>query len=92
MPLEGATSFTHSSCFGIAVADQAEPDLKDPVMLATYTARIAQFRATVSLALATAVASTLRCGIDHLSEGAVDPADEPGGDEDPDALASGLDD
>ena len=44
-------------------------------MLATYTARIAQFRATVSLALATAV----------------DPTDEPD-DEDPDALASGLDD
>ena len=77
--------------FGMAVGDHAEPDLKDPVMLATYTARIAQFRATVSLALATAVASTLRYGIDHLSKGAVDPTDEPD-DEDPDALASGLDD
>jgi hypothetical protein len=61
-------------------------------MLATSTARNAQFRATVSLALATAVASTLRHGIDNLSKkGAVDPADEPV-DEDPDALASGLDD
>ena len=40
---------------------------------------------------ATAVASTLRYGIDHLSKGAVDPTDEPD-DEDPDALASGLDD
>ena len=59
--------------------------------LKLVTARIAQFRATVSLALATAVASTLRYGIDHLSKGAVDPADEPD-DEDPDALASGLDD
>ena len=71
------------------------PSLADPVMLATYLARIAQFRATVSLALTTAVAiaSTLRYGIDHLRKGSVDPADEPDGeDSDADSLASGLDD
>ncbi len=61
------------------------------MVLATYSASIAQFRATVSLALATAVVSTLRYGIDHLRKGTV--ADEPD-DEDSgaDALASGLDD
>ena len=41
----------------------------------TYAARIARFRATVSLATAVAVASALRYGVDHLSKGAVDPAD-----------------
>ena len=67
--------------------------LKDPVTLAAYAARIARFRATVSLALATAVASSLRYGIDHLSKGPVDPADAAdGGVSDSDADASGSED
>ena len=48
--------------------------------------RIARFRATVSLATAVAVASALRYGVDHLSKGAVDPADGCG-DSDEDVLA-----
>ena len=34
---------------------------------AAYAARIARFRATVSLAIATGVAMTLKHGVDHLS-------------------------
>ena len=67
--------------FGMSAGETAEPDLKDPVILAAYTARVAQFRATVSLALATAVASTLKYGVDHLSKGAVDPSSVPAGDD-----------
>ena len=79
--------------FGMSEGDHAEPDLKDPVTLAAYAARIARFRATVSLALATAVASSLRYGIDHLSKGPVDPADAAdGGVSDSDADASGSED
>ena len=50
----------------------------------TYAARIARFRATVSLAIATGVAMTLKHGVDHLSKGAVDPADRPVNDDDSD--------
>ena len=60
--------------FGMATGENAEPDLKNPAILAAYAARIAQFRSTVSLSVATAVASTLRYGIDHLSKGPADPA------------------
>jgi hypothetical protein len=60
--------------FGMATGESAEPDLKNPAILAAYAARIAQFRSTVSLSVATAVASTLRYGIDHLSKGPADPA------------------
>jgi hypothetical protein len=47
------------------------------------------FRATVSLAIATGVAMTLMHGVDHLSKGAVNPADRPvnGDDSDEDVLA-----
>ena len=79
--------------FGMSEGDHAEPDLKDPVILAAYAARIARFRATVSLALATAVASSLRYGIDHLSKGPVDPADAAdGGESDSDPDAAGAED
>ena len=67
--------------FGMSAGETAEPDLKDPVILAAYTARVAQFRATVSLALATAVASSLKYGVDHLSKGAVAPSSAPAGDD-----------
>ena len=46
-----------------------------PVIRADYAARIARFRASASLATAVAVASAFRYGVDHLSKGAVDPAD-----------------
>ena len=61
--------------FGMASGENSEPDLTNPVIRADYAARIARFRATVSLATAVAVASALRYGVDHLSKGAVDPAD-----------------
>jgi len=67
-----------------------EPDLKNPSIRAAYAARIAKFRATVSLAIATGVAMTLMHGVDHLSKGAVNPAaDRPvnGDDSDEDVLA-----
>ena len=59
----------------MASGENFEPDLTNPVIRADYAARIARFRATVSLATAVAVASALRYGVDHLSKGAVDPAD-----------------
>ena len=56
---------------------------------AAYAARIARFRATVSLAIATGVAMALKHGVDHLSKEAVDPADRPvnGDDSHEDVLA-----
>ena len=75
--------------FGMATGENLEPDLKNPSVRAAYAARIARFRATVSLAIATGVAMTLKHGVDHLSKGAVDPADRPvnGDDSDEDVLA-----
>ena len=70
--------------FGMATGENLEPDLKNPSVRAAYAARIARFRATVSLAIATGVAMTLKHGVDHLSKGAVDPADRPVNDDDSD--------
>ena len=49
------------------------PDLTNPTIRTAYAARIARFRATVSLAIATGVAMTLNYGVDHLAKGAVNP-------------------
>ena len=57
--------------FGMAIGENHEPDLMNPVVRKTYAARIAAFRANVSLALAIAVANTLLYGADHLSKGNV---------------------
>ena len=73
----------------MATGENLESDLKNPSIRAAYAARIAKFRATVSLAIATGVAMTLMHGVDHLSKGAVNPADRPvnGDDSDEDVLA-----
>ena len=76
--------------FGMAIGENHEPDLMNPVVRETYAARIAAFRANVSLALAIAVANTLLYGADHLSKGnVVLPPDDnsPDEDSDEDALA-----
>jgi hypothetical protein len=59
--------------FGMATGEDLEPDLTNPTIRTAYAARIARFRATVSLAIATGVAMTLNYGVDHLAKGAVNP-------------------
>ena len=51
-------------------------DLSNPIIRADYAARISRFRATVSLAIAAAVAMMLRYGVNHLSKGAVGIVDD----------------
>ena len=77
--------------FGMAIGENHEPDLMNPVVRETYAARIAAFRANVSLALAIAVANTLLYGADHLSKGnVVLPPDDTSPDEDLDEDALAL--
>ena len=60
-------------------------------LVEAYVARIAAFRANVSLALAIAVANTLLYGADHLSKGnVVLPPDDTSPDEDLDEDALAL--
>jgi hypothetical protein len=51
-----------------ATGEDLEPDLTNPTIRTAYPARIARFRATVSLALATGAAMTLNYGVDHLAK------------------------
>ena len=64
--------------FGMASAENNEPDISNPIIRADYAALVSRFRAMVSFAIAAGVAMTLRYryGVDHLSKGAVGIVDD----------------
>ncbi len=69
----GSSSAWRRVKFGVATGEVLEPDLMNPAIRTAYAARIAKFRATVSLVNATGVAMMLKHGVDRLSKGAVNP-------------------
>jgi hypothetical protein len=58
----------------MVIGEDLVPDLTNLTIRTAYAVRIAKFRATVSLAIATGVAMMLKYGVDHLSMGAVNSA------------------